>query len=71
MFGPPVPQSRTLQRSATSGDPNGSNVATWPAFTTGSGAHLELGANIMAGEGLHTAGAVLWDQFQAERRATN
>ena len=56
---------------AASGDPNGSNLATWPAFTPSSGAHLELGANIIAGEGLHTGGAVLWDQFQAERRATN
>jgi para-nitrobenzyl esterase len=58
-----------LQFAAT-GDPNGLGQTSWPAFTTASAAYLELGVDIAPGEGLHTNGAALWDQLQAERRAT-
>ncbi len=57
-------------RFAATGDPNGAGQATWPAFTAASPAHIELGAVIEAGEGVHANGAALWDQHEADRRAT-
>jgi len=59
-----------LQFAAT-GDPNRPNLQVWPAFDTGSDTHLELGADVTTGHGLHRAGAALWDQLQAHRRVAD
>ena len=55
-------------RFAAGGDPNRPGLPAWPAWEPASDRHLELGVDVSAGDGLHVAGAALWDRFQAQRR---
>ena len=55
-------------RFAAAGDPNGPGLPAWPPWEPASDRHLELGVDVSAGDGLHVAGAALWDRFQAQRR---
>ena len=55
-------------RFAAAGDPNAPGLPAWPAWEPASDRHLELGVEVAAGDGLHVAGAALWDRFQARRR---
>ena len=56
---------------AAAGDPNRAGLPAWPAYTLAGDAHLTLAANVETGAGLSSAGAALYDRFEAHRRAGN
>jgi para-nitrobenzyl esterase len=51
-------------RFARSGDPNGADLPTWPAYTSAGDQHLEFGDQIRVGSGLHKEACDLLDRLR-------
>jgi para-nitrobenzyl esterase len=53
------------------GNPNGESLPMWPAYERSSDRHLDFGAEIRAGSGLHAQASDLFDKTFAEMRAVD
>lgn len=60
----------TWARFAKTGDPNGGELPTWPAFTTENDAHLEFGDEAATGTGLRREACDLFDELRARGAGT-
>jgi para-nitrobenzyl esterase len=54
-------------RFATTGDPNGDGLPSWPVYNSRSRGHLELGDTIAARTGIRPDRCALYDELQALR----
>jgi carboxylesterase type B len=53
-------------RFAATGDPNGNDATPWPFYDGMADAYLQLDADILAQEGLHSAKCDFWDALQGQ-----
>ena len=56
---------------AKTGDPNGPDLTKWPAYTTSTDTHLELGSQIKTGKGLYQEACDLLENRFLERSQKN